>query len=140
MAEQNDAEKTIQGLQYMQQVYQSQYEAITNETSLLVEYINDLNMTKSTIEHREKLKSAGLLSPIGSKAFINATISENTKFIINVGANYFAEQTAEEALQTINRKIEGYTEQFQSLIKARSEVENALYDIAAKLENILKQE
>ncbi|MCL5101966.1 MAG: prefoldin subunit alpha [Candidatus Marsarchaeota archaeon] len=132
-------EEAVQNLQYMQQLYQNQYTELSREINSIIGYVNELNASKESLEKFEKLKNSNSLSPIGSSVFVHSKISDSENVLVSVGAGYLVEKDAKGASDYISSRIELQTKNMQELIKARNKTEDALFDLAAKLEKLLKQ-
>lgn len=88
-------EEAVQNLQYMQQVYQNQYTTISREINAVMDYINELNAAKTSMEKFERIKNSNILSPIGSSIFISAKATEEAKVLVGVGGGYLIEKESQ---------------------------------------------
>ena len=132
-------EEAVQNLQYMQQVYQNQYTAISREINAIMEYINELNAAKTSMEKFDRIKNSNILSPIGSSVFISAKAAEEPKVLVGVGGGYLVEKEIAKAIEYLSSRIDMHTKNMQELMKARSKAEDAMFEISTKLDKILKQ-
>ena len=132
-------EEAVQNLQYMQQVYQNQYTTISREINAVMDYINELNAAKTSMEKFERIKNSNILSPIGSSIFISAKATEEAKVLVGVGGGYLIEKEIAKAIEYLSSRIEMHTKNMQELMKARSKAEDAMFEISTKLDKILKQ-
>jgi prefoldin alpha subunit len=141
MAQENgeSLEEAVQNLQYMQQVYQNQYTMLSRDINSVMEYINELNAAKTSLEKFNKIKSADMLSPIGSSVFIKTKASEENSVLVSVGASYLLEKDIDGASEYISSRIDIQTKNMQELMKARSKTEDAIFELSARLEKLLKQ-
>ncbi len=132
-------EEAVQNLQYMQQVYQNQYATISREINAVMDYINELNAAKTAMEKFGRIKNSNILSPIGSSIFISAKAAEEAKVLVGVGGGYLVEKEIAKAIEYLSSRIEMHTRSMQELMKARDKAEDAMFEISAKLDKILKQ-
>ncbi len=132
-------EEAVQNLQYMQQVYQNQYTTISREINAVMDYINELNAAKTSMEKFDRIKNSNILSPIGSSIFISAKATEEAKVLVGVGDGYLIEKEIAKAIEYLSSRIEMHTKNMQELMKARSKAEDAMFEISTKLDKILKQ-
>ncbi len=132
-------EEAVQNLQYMQQVYQNQYTTISREINAVMDYINELNAAKTSMEKFDRIKNSNILSPIGSSIFISAKATEEAKVLVGVGGGYLIEKEIAKAIEYLSSRIEMHTKNMQELMKARSKAEDAMFEISTKLDKILKQ-
>ena len=132
-------EEAVQNLQYMQQVYQNQYTTISREINAVMDYINELNAAKTSMEKFERIKNSNILSPIGSSIFISAKAAEEPRVLVGVGSGYLVEKEIAKAIDYLLSRIEMHTKNMQELMKARGKAEDAMFEISTKLDKILKQ-
>ncbi|MEM0154607.1 MAG: prefoldin subunit alpha [Methanothrix sp.] len=132
-------EEAVQNLQYMQQVYQNQYTTISREINAVMDYINELNAAKTSLEKFDRIKGSSMLSPIGSSVFISAKAATEPKVLVGVGGGYLVEKEIANAIEYLSSRIEMHTKNMQELMKARDKAEDAIFDISARLDKILKQ-
>ena len=132
-------EEAVQNLQYMQQVYQNQYTTISREINAVMDYINELNAAKTSMEKFDRIKNSNILSPIGSSIFISAKAAEEPRVLVGVGSGYLVEKEIAKAIDYLSSRIEMHTKNMQELMKARGKAEDAMFEISTKLDKILKQ-
>jgi prefoldin alpha subunit len=132
-------EEAVQNLQYMQQVYQNQYTTISREINAVMDYINELNAAKTSLEKFDRIKDSNMLSPIGSSVFISARAASEPKALVGVGGGYLIEKEIAKAVEYLSSRIDMHTKNMQELMKARGKAEDAMFEISARLDKILKQ-
>jgi prefoldin alpha subunit len=132
-------EEAVQNLQYMQQVYQNQYTTISREINAVMDYINELNAAKTSMEKFDRIKNSNILSPIGSSIFISAKAAEEPTVLVGVGSGYLVEKEIAKAIDYLSSRIEMHTKNMQELMRARGKAEDAMFEISTKLDKILKQ-
>ena len=132
-------EEAVQNLQYMQQVYQNQYTPISREINAVMDYINELNAAKTSLEKFDRIKDSNMLSPIGSSVFISARAASEPKALVGVGGGYLIEKEIAKAVEYLSSRIDMHTKNMQELMKARGKAEDAMFEISARLDKILKQ-
>lgn len=88
------------------QILQEQARIIASNVEKLTIYLQELNMSKTTLEGLQTLnKGDEILVPIGASNFIRARIEDTTGLIVGVGANVSMDKTVEEAVTAIQEKI-----------------------------------
>ena len=132
-------EEAVQNLQYMQQVYQNQYTTISREINAVMDYINELNAAKTSLEKFDRIKDSNMLSPIGSSVFISARAASEPKALVGVGGGYLIEKEIAKAVEYLSSRIDMHTKNMQELMKARGKAEDAMFEISARLDKSLKQ-
>ncbi len=133
-------EEAFQNLQYMQQIYQGRYSELSREINAIIEYINELNASKTSLDNFDKIKNSNILLPIESSILLNSKASSSDMVLVSIGAGYLLEKDHKEASEHISSIINEQSKNMQGLLKERNKAEDALFEIAAKMEKILKQE
>ena len=129
-------EEELTGLSYLQQLYQNQYNALAQSINSALERLADLNNTRITLENMEKISGKPSLTQIGTDAYIFSTASTNQAVLVHVGAGYLAEKSIDDAKGFISKLIERDTAFVNSMVKNRSEVENALLKVSYRLDEL----
>ena len=88
------------------QILQEQARIIASNVEKLTMYLQELNMSKTTLEGLKTLnKGDEILVPIGASNFVRARIEDTKGLIVGVGANVSMDKTVDEATTAIQEKI-----------------------------------
>ena len=129
-------EQTVEGLQYLHQLYQSQYVILTQEINAMLDSLSKLNNAQKTISGIDEVRNKNTLMPIGGNIFINASVGDASTVIISVGGGYLIEDSVDNAKQFVSNQIQKQTTQINGMMKSKRELENAVLDISYKLERL----
>ena len=135
----------IRNLAARHQEYQQQAEALRQEMNMVQASISSCDQTIITIHELKAIstegKSAETMVPIGFGSFVHAEIKDSEKIIVDLGAGFRAEKTAEEAIETLNRRKEQLTKIFEQmnasltqLIQGMQAIENEFAKLQQKPE------
>ena len=69
-------EQTIEGLQYLHQLYQSQYVLLTQEINAMLDELSKLNSAQKTVNSIESVRNKNAMMPLGGGVWL-AIISLN---------------------------------------------------------------
>jgi prefoldin alpha subunit len=123
------------------QEYQRQAEAVRQEMNMVQASITSCDQTIITINELKAASSEGKVAetmvPVGFGSFVYAEIKNAEKVVVDLGAGFSAEETAEEAIETLNRRKEQLTkilEQMNASLTKLIQGMKALEDEAAKLQ------
>ncbi|MCQ1534331.1 prefoldin subunit alpha [Methanosarcina sp. KYL-1] len=136
-----EVSEEIRSLAARHQEFQRQAEALQQEMSMVQASIASCDQTIVTINELRKAseegKTAETMVPLGFGSFIHAEIKNADRVIVNLGAGFSAEKTADEAIETLNRRKEQLTkilEQMNASLTKFVQGMQALEAEAAKLQ------
>lgn len=105
-----EVSEELRNLAAKHQELQRRAEAIREEINMVQASIASCDRAIETIgelkKARDKQESATTMVPLGFGAFAHAEIREIDKLVVNLGAGYSAEKTAEEAEETLKKRRE----------------------------------
>ena len=88
------------------QILQEQARIIASNVEKLTIYLQELNMSKTTVEGLKTLKKGDeILVPVGASTFIRARIEDTAGLIMGVGANVSVDRSVDEATTSLEEKI-----------------------------------
>jgi prefoldin alpha subunit len=95
------------------QEFQRQAEALRQETGVVQASITSCDQTILALNELKKAsvegKTVETMVPVGFGSFAHAEIKNPERIIVNLGAGFSAEKTADEAVETLNRRKEQLT-------------------------------
>lgn len=105
-----EVSEDIRNLAAKHQEFQRQIEAIRQQTNMVQASITNCDQTIVTINELKTAsaegKTAETMVPVGFGSFVYAEIKNAEKVIVDLGAGFSAEKTADEAIETLNRRKE----------------------------------
>ncbi|MDD2614231.1 MAG: prefoldin subunit alpha [Methanosarcina sp.] len=108
-----DVSEDIRNLAARHQEFQRQIEAINQQANMVQASITNCDQTIVTINELKTAsaegKTAETMVPVGFGSFVYAEIKNAEKVVVDLGAGFSAEKTAEEAIETLNRRKEQLT-------------------------------
>ncbi|AKB17447.1 MULTISPECIES: prefoldin subunit alpha [unclassified Methanosarcina] len=136
-----EVSEEIRNLAARHQDFQRQAEALRQEISMVQASISSCDQTIVTINElkaaSETGKTAETMVPVGFGSYVYAEVKNADRVIVNLGAGFSAEETAEEAIETLNRRKEQLTkilEQMNASLTKFAQGMQALEAEAAKLQ------
>jgi prefoldin alpha subunit len=120
------------------QILQEQARIIASNVEKLTIYLQELNMSKTTLEGLQTLnKGDEILVPIGASNFIRARIEDTTGLIVGVGANVSMDKTVEEAVTAIQEKISFIESKIRENQETYIKVAQKLDELNAKAQELM---
>jgi prefoldin alpha subunit len=125
------------------QEFQRQTEALRQEMGVVQASITNCDQTIVTVNELKTAtaegKTAETMIPVGFGSYVHAEIKNVDKIIVNLGSGFSAEKTADEAIETLNRRKEQLTkllEQMNASLTKYIQGMQALEAEAARLQQI----
>jgi len=108
-----EVSEEIRNLAARHQEFQRQAEALRQEMNMVQASISSCDQTIVTINELKAASEAGkaaeTMVPVGFGSYVYAEVKNADRVIVNLGAGFSAEETAEEAIETLNRRKEQLT-------------------------------
>ncbi|HHV23554.1 MAG: prefoldin subunit alpha [Methanosarcina sp.] len=103
-----EVSEDIRNLAVKHQEFQRQIEAIRQQANMVQASITNCDQTIVTINELKSASAEGkpaeTMVPVGFGSFVYAEIKNAEKVIVDLGAGFSAEKTADEAIETLNRR------------------------------------
>ncbi len=136
-----EVSEEIRNLAARHQDFQRQAEALRQEMNMVQASISSCDQTIVTINELKTASEAGkaaeTMVPVGFGSYVYAEVKNADRVIVNLGAGFSAEETAEKAVETLNRRKEQLTkilEQMNASLTKFAQGMQALEAEAAKLQ------
>ncbi|CDW78968.1 prefoldin subunit [Stylonychia lemnae] len=100
-----------QMLVQLQKGYESEIDALTTSLQQLQTAIQKFGDSGMVIRYlKEKSADKDIMVPLTSSLYVPGKMEDNNRVLVEVGAGYFIEQTADKASQYCDRKIKQITD------------------------------
>jgi prefoldin alpha subunit len=136
-----EVSEDIRNLAARHQEFQRQAEALSQQINMVQASITSCDQTIVTINELKTASAEGrtaeTMVPVGFGSFVHAEVKNADKVIVDLGAGFSAEKTADEAIETLNRRKEQLTkilEQMNASLTNYVQGMQALESEAAKLQ------
>ncbi len=104
------SEEDIRNLAARHQEFQRQAEGLRQQMNMVQASITSCDQTIVTINELKTASAEGrtaeTMVPVGFGSFVHAEIKNADKIIVDLGAGFSAEKTADEAIETLDRRKE----------------------------------
>jgi prefoldin alpha subunit len=108
-----EVSEDFRNLAVRHQEFQRQAEALRQQMSMVQASITSCDQTIVTINELKTASAEGKIAetmvPVGFGSFVHAEIKNADKIVVDLGAGFSAEKTADEAIETLNRRKEQLT-------------------------------
>lgn len=123
-------------LQYLYQIYQSQYNNLGQEIGTRLDVLRQLDGAQKALEEMDAIKGKNTLIPVGADVYIDGKVNAGKTVIVGIGAKYLVEKPIDDAKGYVSKAMEKETDYINKLAKSRKEVEASLMDISYKLQEL----
>lgn len=121
--------------------YKEQLNSLEMQSSYLQAAIADYNKAKMTLEHLGKEdKNTEILVPIGGSTFINATATDTSKALFDIGNGIVTEKKIEDTIKKIDKRVEGLQKTQDNLTSMMQQLQNEAIDISAKAQKLYAEQ
>ncbi|MCD6571648.1 MAG: prefoldin subunit alpha, partial [Thermoplasmata archaeon] len=80
-----------------------------------------------------------VLLSVGGGAFVNANVKDTKKVVYNIGADILVEKTIEEAVKSIDERIDLLYNNLQKVVETTQKLEEAATQISEKVQDMMKK-
>ncbi len=107
------------------------------QRDLVASSINEISLTISALEEIKKLdEGKEMLIPLGSGAFIAASLKDNKKMLLDLSAESFSKKTIAEGLASLKSRNEELQKAMESLNNELGGMEKQINDLAYEIEKL----
>jgi prefoldin alpha subunit len=131
-----ERENAIGQMSYLQQMYNERHALITQEIKGILETVQEMNNALSSLNAVDQIGKRSAMMHMGSDVYTLGTVGEMKTVILGIGGDYLVEKGVDDAKTLVSGRVERYNKALQTLMKERSDLENALVEISYKLESM----
>lgn len=121
--------------------YKEQLNSLEMQSSYLQAAIADYNKAKMTLEHLGKEdKNIEILVPIGGSTFINATATDTSKVLFDIGNGVVTEKRFEDTIKRIDKRVEDLQKTQDNITSMMQQFQEEAIDISAKAQKLYSEQ
>ncbi|MEM2978906.1 MAG: prefoldin subunit alpha [Methanomassiliicoccales archaeon] len=129
------SERELQESLALLELYRAQIEGLVEQQQIVQASIEEHLRAKSTLTGVSKAEEgAEVLVPVGGSSFVFARVSSNNKAIVGIGSGVSIEKPIDEALKTIESRLQELVETFNKLAERRSALEAQSTQLTRKIQ------
>ena len=118
------------------QLLNEQAEQLNQYKELLSQQLSEIELSISSLNEINNIpENAGMLAPVANGIFINASLKDNSKVMVNVGANTVVEKSIPEAIKLLENEKKGLAERLNEAETVLSQLNSQLSTIYGEAEN-----
>ena len=136
MAKEEEITRNLTMIEY----YKEQLSSIDMQTQYLQAAIADFHKAKITVEQLHKASDQSeILIPIGGGTFLNGTLTDHSKVLVDIGAGLVTEKTVDAAVKKIEERIKDLRENQEKLMSLAQKIENEASELSLKTQQIMNE-
>ena len=140
MNKENDKEAEVSRYLALLEMYKEQIESLANQSQIIQAMIEEYNRTKITLDKISNVEDGTeVLLSVGGGTFVNANIKDTKKVVYNIGADIMVEKTIEEAVKSIDERIDLLYNNLQKVVETTQKLEEAATQISEKVQDMMKK-
>lgn len=136
MTAEEEINKNLAILEY----YREQLNAVDMQNQLMQAALTDYYKAKMTIGQLKKTdQKPEVLIPIGGGTFINGSIQDSKKILVDIGAGYVTEKTLDDALLKVEERIKKLQINQEKLITTAQKLQNESDELSKKTQRLFEE-
>lgn len=136
MKKEDEITKNLSVIEY----YKEQLNALDLQSQYMQAALVDYYKSKITIENLHKANiNSDILIPIGGGAFINGSIKDYSKVLVDIGAGLVAEKTVDDALKKIDERIKNLHGKQEKIMETAQKLQAESTEISEKTQKLIEE-
>ncbi|MBC7108371.1 MAG: prefoldin subunit alpha [Methanomassiliicoccales archaeon] len=129
------SEKELQESLALLDLYRAQIESLAEQQQIVQASIEEHMRAKSTLTSVSKSEEGTeILVPVGGNSFVFAKVASNKKAIVGIGSGISVEKPMDEAVKTIESRLQELIDTFNKLGERRSALEAQSSQLTRKIQ------
>jgi prefoldin alpha subunit len=135
MTAEEEINKNLAILEY----YKEQINAVDMQSQLMQAALSDYYKAKMTIEQLKNTdQKSEILIPLGGGTFLNGSIQDSQKILVDIGAGYVTEKTVDDALEKVEERIVKLQKNQEKLITTAQKLQNESAELSQKTQKLFE--
>ncbi len=136
MTAEEEINKNLAILEY----YKEQLNAVDMQNQLMQAALTDYYKAKMTIEQLKKTdQKPEVLIPLGGGTFLNGSIQDSKKILVDIGAGYVTEKNLDDALIKVEERIKKLQNNQEKLITTAQKLQNESDELSKKTQKLFEE-
>jgi prefoldin alpha subunit len=141
MSEEELKERKVQESIIRLRQYQAQAEVMGQEIALIQSSMDEHEKAIITIKNVKEMESgAELIVPIGATSYVHAKLSDATRIIIGLGSGVSAEKTPDNAISTLEKRIEDLNSRYMEAGRRMEEINQEIQKLQIDISKITQKQ
>ena len=123
----------------MIEYYKEQLNSIDMQAQYLQAAIADFHKAKITVEQLHKADDESeILIPIGGGTFLNGSLKDSSKVLVDIGAGLVTEKTVDGAVKKIEERIKDLQGNQEKLVEMGQKLQNEATELSQKTQQMME--
>jgi len=134
MAKEDEISRNLTLIEY----YKEQLGSLEIQQQYLQAALQDIYKSKVTMEQMENAdKDTEILIPIGGGVYINGSLNNVTKVLLDVGAGVVTEKGIPDAIKKLEEKIKNIQENFEKLLQMAQKIQEESAKLSQETQQLI---
>ena len=135
MAKEEEITRNLTMIEY----YKEQLNSIDMQAQYLQAAIADFYKAKLTVEQlHTTLDQSEILIPIGGGTFLNGSLNDSSKVLVDIGAGLVTEKTIDDAIKKIEERIKSLQENQEKVMSMAQKMQNEATELSQKTQQMME--
>ena len=127
---------SLQELQYVHQLYQSQYQLLNQEMNAKLDALRQISEAQRALENANEFKDKNTLIHVGAAVYMHGKMTAPEKILVAVGSGYLIEKDIDQAKAHIAKLLDKESKALDKMAKSKRELEAAIIEISYRMEEL----
>jgi prefoldin alpha subunit len=129
------SQQEAQRMVYLFQLLQDQQKMIVDQISFIEKQINGVSISKTSMENlKDAKKDHEIILPLGTNAFVKATLSDPENVIIAVHKDICIQKSLDDGIISIQKNLDNYKGIQENLYKQLQDISSKLNQLRPQIE------
>lgn len=136
MTSEEEINKNLSILEY----YKEQLSAVDMQSQMMQAAIADYFKAKMTLEQLKKTgENQEVLIPLGGGTFINGSVKDSQKILVDIGAGLVTEKKIDDAIVKVEERIKNLQKNQEKLMMTAQQLQNESVELSNKTQKLIEQ-
>jgi len=120
------------------------YKEQLNQLDMQIQYLQaamlEYHKAKMTVEQlHNKEQTKDILIPIGGGTYLNGSVTNSSKVLVNIGAGIVTEKTIDDAINKIDTHIKQVQENQDKILQMAQEIQTEIAQLSEKTQTLMEE-
>jgi prefoldin alpha subunit len=120
--------------------YKEQLNSVDMQAQFMQAAVADYQKAKLTVSQMKKYtKDSEILIPIGGGNFLNGSLTDVSKVLVDIGAGFMVEKSVDEAVKKIEERLQKVQGNQEQLVKIAQKLQKEANELSQKTQTLMEE-